>query len=316
MTRILMARILMAPVSEPSGGETSQADPPVGFAVIDKPSGWTSHDVVAKSRGILGTRKVGHSGTLDPAATGVLVLGVGRATKLLRYLSGLPKTYEATIALGVETDSLDADGEVTHIHDMAAPGIDEVVVAAERLTGEMEQVPPMVSAIKVDGRRLHQLAREGKEVERSPRPVTISRFEVSATPDPMVFDALVECSSGTYVRVLAADLGTALGGGAHLCGLRRTAVGPFGIEESHPLESPELLAPEEITRVLTVLNAAEDTVRDIRHGRVLERTRLGLHRDGRGPWAVLDPEGHLLAVYEQHRGNSVKPSMVFAQADQ
>lgn len=298
---------------ERSGGERV-GDPPVGFAVIDKPSGWTSHDVVAKSRGILGTRKVGHSGTLDPAATGVLVLGVGRATKLLRYLTGLPKTYEATITLGVETDSLDADGEVTRTHDMAAPTLDEVAAAAERLTGETQQVPPMVSAIKVDGRRLHQLAREGKEVERSSRPVMVTRFEVSATPDPMVFDALVDCSSGTYVRVLAADLGSALGGGAHLSGLRRTAVGPFGIEESHPLESPELLAPEEITRVLAVLHAGEDTAQEIVHGKVLERTRLGLHSDDPGPWTVLDPAGHLLAVYEQHRGSSVKPSMVFAQA--
>jgi tRNA pseudouridine55 synthase len=280
--------------------------------VIDKPSGWTSHDVVAKSRGILGTRKVGHSGTLDPAATGVLVLGVGRATKLLRYLSGLPKIYEATITMGVETDSLDADGEVTRTHDMVAPTLEEVAAAAQRMTGETEQVPPMVSAIKVDGRRLHQLAREGKEVERSPRPITVTRFEVSATPDPMVFDARVDCSSGTYVRVLAADLGSALGGGAHLSKLRRTAVGPFDIGESHPLESPELLAPEEIARVLAELRVGDDTAQDIIHGKVLQRSRFDLADEDPGPWAVLDPEGHLLAVYEQYREDSVKPSMVFA----
>lgn len=289
-------------------------DPPVGFAVIDKPSGWTSHDVVAKSRGVFGTRKVGHSGTLDPAATGVLVLGVGRATKLLRYLSGLPKTYEATITLGVETDTLDADGEVTRTHEMAAPSIEEVVAAAQRMTGEIEQVPPMVSAVKVDGRRLHELAREGREVHRSPRPVTVTRFEVAATPDPMVFDAVVDCSSGTYVRVLAADLGSALGGGAHLSRLRRTAVGPFGIGESHPLESPELLAPEEITRVLAVLRVDGGTAREVVHGKVMERESLGVHSGDRGPWAVLDAGGHLLAVYEAHRGASVKPSMVFAVA--
>jgi tRNA pseudouridine55 synthase len=280
--------------------------------VIDKPSGWTSHDVVAKSRGILGTRKIGHSGTLDPAATGVLVLGVGRATKLLRYLTGLPKTYEATIVLGVETDTLDADGEVTRTHDMAAPTLEEVAVAAQRMTGQTEQIPPMVSAIKVDGRRLHQLAREGKEVERSPRPITVTTFDVSATPDPMVFDARVDCSSGTYVRVLAADLGSALGGGAHLSKLRRTAVGPFDIMESHPLESPALLAPEAITRVLGELRVDGDTAQDIIHGRVLQRSRLGVRNSDPGPWAVLGPEGHLLAVYEQYRQDSVKPSMVFA----
>lgn len=306
-----MTRAPTAPVPDNSGRERAGV-PPVGFAVIDKPSGWTSHDVVAKSRGILGTRKVGHSGTLDPAATGVLVLGVGRATKLLRYLTGLPKTYQATITLGVETDSLDADGEVTRTHDMVAPAFDEVAAAAERLTGESEQVPPMVSAIKVDGRRLYQLAREGKEVQRGPRPVTVTRFEVSATPDPMVFDALVDCSSGTYVRVLAADLGSALGGGAHLSSLRRTAVGPFVIEESRPHESPELLAPEEITRVLAVLHTDEDTAGDIIHGRVVQRTRLGLRSEHPGPWAVLGPDGRLLAVYEQYREGSVKPSMVFA----
>lgn len=291
---------------------THGGDPPVGFVVIDKPSGWTSHDVVAKSRGVLGTRKVGHSGTLDPAATGVLVLGVGRATKLLRYLSGLPKTYEATITFGVETDTLDSDGEVTLTHDMAAPSVEGVAAAAHAMTGEIAQVPPMVSAIKVDGRRLHQLAREGKEVQRSPRPVTVTRFEVSATSDPMTFDAIIDCSSGTYVRVLAADLGVALGGGAHLSALRRTAVGPFGIEESHPLESPELLAPEELTRVLTALHADDDTSKEIVHGSVMERRRLGLRSDDAGPWAVLDAGGHLLAVYEEHRGDSVKPSMVFA----
>lgn len=293
-------------------GREQAADPPVGFAVIDKPSGWTSHDVVAKSRGVLGTRKVGHSGTLDPAATGVLVLGVGRATKLLRYLSGLPKTYEATITFGVETDTLDSDGEVTLTHDMAAPSVEEVAAAAHAMTGQIAQVPPMVSAIKVDGRRLHQLAREGKEVQRSPRPVTVTRFEVFATSDPMTFDAIIDCSSGTYVRVLAADLGVALGGGAHLSALRRTAVGPFGIEESHPLESLELLAPEELTRVLTALHADDDTSKEVLHGRVMERRRLGLRSDDAGPWAVLDAGGHLLAVYEEHRGDSVKPSMVFA----
>ena len=205
---------------------------PTGLCVVDKPAGWTSHDVVAKARGMLGTRKVGHAGTLDPLATGVLVLGVGRATRLLTFLTGASKTYEATISFGTETDSLDADGEVTATHAM--DGLDPAAVraAAASLTGDLMQVPPMVSAIKVDGRRLHQLAREGKEVERAPRPVTVSRFDVAPTDDPMVWTAVVDCSSGTYVRVLAADLGHAVGGGAHLAALRRTAVGPFTLDDA------------------------------------------------------------------------------------
>lgn len=288
------------------------ASAPTGFAVVDKPPGWTSHDVVARTRGVLGTRKVGHSGTLDPMATGVLVLGVGRATKLLRYLSGLAKTYEATITLGVETDSLDADGEVTRVHDMAAPDIGSVRTAAAGLTGEQDQVPPMVSAVKVDGRRLHRLAREGIEVDRAPRRVEVTRFDVAPTDDPMVLGAVVECSSGTYVRVLASDLGSALGGGAHLSGLRRIAVGPFGIESAHSVEQPELLPVETIDRVLDVCRVDAPTAQDMAFGKVLARSRLGLRDAGPGPWAALGPDGGLVAVYETHSEGTVKPSMVFA----
>jgi tRNA pseudouridine55 synthase len=284
--------------------------------------------VVAKCRGILGTRKVGHSGTLDPMATGVLVLGVGRGTKLLRFLSGLPKSYEAEIRFGVETDSLDADGEVTVVHDMAPPeqaGIDR---AAAELTGDILQVPPMVSAIKVGGTRLHQLAREGKEVAREPRPVTVQRFALSPTADPMVWTARVDCSAGTYVRSLAADLGRALGGGAHLQALRRTAVGPFGIDEARPMDDARVLPPPAVTRVLDTVVVDADLARLVANGRVLDRDALGVPAEAPGPWAVLGPaegcaEGAaagaaagpagdrpLLAVYEAHRGDSVKPSVV------
>ena len=145
-------------------------DGPTGFAVVDKEAGWTSHDVVAKARGVFGTRKVGHSGTLDPAATGVLVLGVGRGTRLLRFITELEKTYVAEAVLGVETDSLDADGEVTATHDMASVTIEDVQRVAQQFVGDIEQIPPMVSAIKVDGKRLHELAREGKTVERQAAP--------------------------------------------------------------------------------------------------------------------------------------------------
>ena len=283
-----------------------------GLAVIDKPAGWTSHDVVAKCRGIFGTKKVGHSGTLDPMATGVLVLGVGRGTRLMRFLSGLPKTYEAGIAFGVETDSLDADGEVTATHQMAAPTEEGLAAAAAELTGDIRQVPPMVSAVKVGGRRLHQLAREGKEVRRDPRPVTVSRFELAPTEDPMVWRASIDCSSGTYVRVLAADLGHALGGGAHLCELRRTAVGPFGVEEAEPMESATVLPLAEIARVLQPVGTGEEQAALVANGQVLSLDSLGVPAGSTGPWAVLGPDGTLLAVYEPHRSGYAKPMVVTA----
>lgn len=290
----------------------TSATPAEGLAVIDKPGGWTSHDVVAKLRGVLGTRKVGHSGTLDPAATGVLVVGVGRCTRLLQHLGGLPKSYEATIRFGVETDTLDAEGRVTAVHDMDPPDIEEVAAAASHLTGSLDQVPPMVSAVKVGGRRLHELAREGKEVTRPARRVVVTRFDLVATADPMCWTARVDCSAGTYVRVLAADLGRALGGGAHLSALRRLAVGPFTLAEAHPLEEPVVLPPSAITRVLDPVTVVPDVVAHVRHGKVLDRGDLGVPADAAGPWAVLDETGKLLAVYVAHRGASVKPSVVLA----
>jgi tRNA pseudouridine55 synthase len=292
--------------------EESPTAAPDGLAVIDKPAGWTSHDVVAKLRGILGTRKVGHSGTLDPAATGVLVVGVGRCTRLLQHLGGLPKSYEATIRFGLETDTLDADGQVTAVHDMDPPGLQEVAAAASRLSGTIEQVPPMVSAVKVGGRRLHELAREGKEVTRPARSVEVTRFDLAPSEDPLRWTARVDCSAGTYVRVLAADLGRALGGGAHLCALRRLSVGPFTLGEAHRLEEAVVLPASEITRVLDPVAVGLDVAAQVRHGKVLDRRDLGLVPDAVGPWAVLDDAGSLLAVYVAHRGSSVKPSVVLA----
>ncbi len=283
---------------------------PNGFVVVDKPSGWTSHDVVAKSRGIHGTRKVGHSGTLDPMATGVLVLGVGSGTKLLRFMSGLDKTYEARIHFGVETDTLDAEGRVVARHDMPAPTAQEVQRGADRLTGDLMQVPPMVSALKVGGRRLHELAREGKEVHREPRPVTVGRFSTSPTRDPMEFSALIDCSAGTYVRVLAADLGAALGGGAHLSALRRLRVGPFGAAESHPMESAPVLPLEEVGRLMPTVEVDPELAAAVGNGAVLTRGRLGVSEEDDGPWAVLAADRGLLAVYEAHRGDTVKPAVV------
>ncbi len=288
---------------------------PSGVAVVDKPAGWTSHDVVAKARGLLGTRKVGHSGTLDPDATGVLVLGVGRATRLLQFLSGLDKRYAGEVVLGVATTTLDASGEVVGTWDMSGVGLDDVRRAAAGLTGEIDQVPPMVSAKKVEGRRLHELARAGVEVERPPVRVRVDRFEVGEPVEPGVYPIEVTCSAGTYVRSLAADLGAALGGGAHLRALRRLAVGPFTIEEAVPLEqlAPErLLPPDEALRGRPRATGHHDTPARGRNGRGREEAAHGGVPGEPGPCAVVDRTGELLAVYVRHRGDTLKPAVVLA----
>ena len=279
-----------------------------GIVILDKPAGWTSHDVVAKSRGVLGTPRVGHSGTLDPDATGVLVLGVGRATRLLRFLQGLPKSYSCEVVLGVETSTLDAAGEVTASHDMSAVTPAAVEAAAATLRGDILQVPPMVSAIKIGGRRLHEMARAGEEIERPPRPVRIDRFDLEPTDDPMVYRAIVECSSGTYVRVLAADLGRALGGGAHLRNLRRTSVGAFTLDDATPLASVEVLPMAEAVRGFPVVRVDEAVEAQVRVGAVLDAETLGVA--GQGPWPVLSSGGELLAMYEPHGAGRVKPIVV------
>ena len=279
--------------------------------VVDKAAAWTSHDVVAKLRGVLGTRKVGHAGTLDPDATGVLLVGVGKVTRLLRFLSAAGKAYEAEVVLGVETSTLDASGEVTATHDMTGLDDDRVRAAAAGLVGDILQVPPMVSAVKVGGKRLHELARQGIEVERDARPVTVARFDVAPTDDPLVWRAAVECSSGTYVRTLAADLGTALGGGSHLRALRRTRVASFGLHEAVPIESvsvERLLSPSEALRDLVAVEASTEVADAVAHGKVMGLDVLGVAGDG--PWRVLGPDGDLLAVYEAHREATAKPAVV------
>ncbi|HZQ27124.1 MAG TPA: tRNA pseudouridine(55) synthase TruB [Acidimicrobiales bacterium] len=275
-----------------------------GLAVVDKAAGWTSHDVVAKCRGIFGQRRIGHSGTLDPDATGVLLVGLGRVTRLLRFLTDLPKSYTGEVVLGVETATLDAAGAVTATHDMSVTPA-EVAAAATRFTGRIEQVPPMVSAVKVGGRRLHELARAGVEVEREAREVTVSRFDTAPTADPLVYRIEVGCSSGTYVRTLAADLGAALGGGAHLRNLRRTAIGSFGVAEARPLDA---LSPDTVLSPATALRDYPSLVLDpatVANGRVLDL-------DLAGPTAVVSPEGALLAVYEPHGPGRAKPAVVVA----
>ncbi len=267
----------------------------------------TSHDVVAVCRRQLGERRVGHAGTLDPDATGVLLVGVGSVTRLMRFLSGADKSYTGEVVLGAETATLDAAGMVTGRYDMAVT-LDDVRGAVDaHLVGAIEQVPPMVSALKVGGRRLHELAREGIEVDRAPRPVTVHRFAVAATADPLVYRIAVDCSAGTYVRSLAADLGHLLGGGAHLRGLRRTAVGTFTEAEARPLDALELLAPRTAVRDLDAVTVDAETAARVIHGAVLD-----LGAPGNGPWAVLDAGGELLAVYERHGTATAKPAVVLS----
>jgi len=270
--------------------------------VVDKPSGWTSHDVVGRCRRIYGQRRVGHSGTLDPGATGILIVGLGRATRLLRFLTDLPKQYVGEVVMGVSTSTLDDEGQETGRWEMSEVTDREVRSAAAGLTGRVLQVPPMVSAVRVGGRRLHELARQGIEVEREPRPVTVHRFDVDPTGEPGVWRAEVTCSSGTYVRVLAADLGVALGGGAHLRRLRRTAIGSFGLDAASPLDAIEQDPPAAVLSPAAALvdypsvRAASDVAELVRHGRPLAPEQLGV--EGPGPWAVSGPDGDLLAVYE------------------
>jgi tRNA pseudouridine55 synthase len=281
----------------------ADADAVTGLAVVDKEAGWTSHDVVARCRRIFGQRRVGHAGTLDPDATGVLLVGLGRATRLMRFLTALPKTYEGEVVLGTATDT------------MAGTGLAEVRAAAAGLTGAIEQVPPMVSAVKVDGRRLHALARQGIEVERAARPVTVHRFEVDPGPSPEVFRIEVECSSGTYIRVLAADLGAALGGGAHLRNLRRTRIGSFGVGEARPVDEltpAVVLTPAQALRDLDQVMVPLDVQQHVARGLPLDRVPLGVTGDG--PWGLVDDRHRLLAVYEATDTDRIRPSVVLQSA--
>ncbi|MER5867781.1 tRNA pseudouridine(55) synthase TruB [Kitasatospora sp. NPDC002040] len=292
---------------------------PDGLVIVDKPEGLTSHGVVAKLRWLAGTRKVGHAGTLDPMATGVLVIGVERATRLLGHLMLTAKTYEATIRLGQDTVTDDREGDVTSSAD--ASGIERAAIDAgiAGLTGEIMQVPSKVSAIKIDGKRSYARVREGEEFELAARPTTIHSFVVheqrSAVAEdgtPVIdLDVTVECSSGTYIRALARDLGAGLGVGGHLTALRRTRVGPYGLESARTLEQLE-----EKLEVLPIAEAAAaafprwdvdaEQARLLAHGMKLAAPGLGVD----GPIAVFDPEGRFLALIEEKAGHA-KPVAVF-----
>jgi len=293
--------------------------------VVDKPAGWTSHDVVARLRRVYGLRRVGHAGTLDPDATGVLLVGVGRSTRLLRFLTESPKVYRGEIGFGVATDTLDAAGAVTERRPM--PSVDAAAVAAAlpAFVGEISQVPPMVSAVKVGGKRLHELARRGEEVERAPRVVRIDRIDVeSFSPGtepgfPRVV-VRVDCGSGTYIRSLAADLGTALGGPAHLIWLRRLQVGPYDLESAATLEGIEaapaaaLRPPLAAVAHLPRIDVDAEVARGVSHGAVFPSALLGGPEPGPGGTvAVVGPGETLLAVY--HRGpTAARPVVVVSAA--
>jgi tRNA pseudouridine55 synthase len=304
---------------------TTRAEPTPGIAVVDKPAGWTSHQVVGRARRLLGTRKVGHAGTLDPMATGVLVLGVGRATRLLGLLSLTDKSYDARIRLGQATITDDAEGEMIWAPGAAELTDADVESAIAVLRGPIQQVPSSVSAIKVNGVRSYARVRSGDEVTLPARPVTVKRFELLGRRDIVVgalpvvdLDVTVDCSSGTYVRALARDLGAALGTGGHLTVLRRNRVGPFTLAEAQPLDSEDLavagrtvpeLAVIELSdvarRCFPTLTLTPEQARDVGYGRRLADVDLP-----HGLTALLTPSGVFLALYRPE-GSAAVPEAVF-----
>ena len=275
-----------------------------GLLLIDKPAGITSHDAVAIVRRTTEVKKVGHAGTLDPMATGLLVLGLGRATRLLRFLGDLPKTYEGTFRLGVETNTLDAEGDMTGESPVAVTDAEVARAMAAKL-GESSQAPPAFSAVKVGGRPLYDAARRGEMLRAEPRTVRVDRFDLIERNGVDV-DFVAVVSGGTYVRVLAADVGSALGCGAHLTRLRRTAIGPFAVEDaSPPDEAGDLLPLERAVAHLPRLDLEPEEARVARHGSILGPAGI------EGPYAVFDPDGALVAIYRDD-GPKARPEMVLA----
>jgi tRNA pseudouridine55 synthase len=285
-----------------------------GLIVVDKPAGVTSHDVVARVRRLAGTRRVGHGGTLDPMATGVLVIGVGRATRLLTYVIGSDKEYAATIRLGQTTVTDDAEGDVVESTRTDAVTDEAIRAGLAALTGEIDQVPSAVSAIKIDGRRAYRRVREGEAVALPARRVTLYRLDVGAirrdVPYVIDVDVVVSCSSGTYVRAIARDLGVALGVGGHLTALRRTAVGRFTIAEAvtmgvlaegdNPVTMPIAVAAR---RCFPQREADMEATRVLSHGGPLPAVGIA------GPYAVFDPAGGLVAIVRERDGRA-RPEVV------
>jgi tRNA pseudouridine55 synthase len=286
---------------------TERGPGPTGILLIDKPGGVTSHDAVAMVRRALGTRRVGHAGTLDPMATGLLVMGVGRATRLLRFLGDLTKVYEGTMRLGVETTTLDADGRVTRETspvDVTDDAIDDAIAAK---LGATAQRPPAFSAVKVGGRPMHEAARKGELLEAPARIVRVDRFERTARSGEDV-SFVCEVSGGTYVRVLAADVGAALGCGAHLISLRRVAIGPFDVSDAVDPRDPG--EPEPLERAVGHLprfSLEPEEAIAASHGRILAPASI------EGPYGVYDPDDRLIGVYRDD-GGKARPLVILAPA--
>ena len=284
-----------------------------GLVIVDKPGGLTSHDVVARIRRLAGTRRVGHAGTLDPMATGVLVVGVEKATRLLGYLTLTQKQYEATIRLGQSTSTDDAEGELTFTASADQVSTETISKAVAELTGEIQQVPPAVSAIKVDGQRAYKLTRAGAAPELKPRPVTVYEFAVTGirpAGDLLDVDATVRCSSGTYIRALARDLGRKLGTGGHLTAVRRTRVGGYGLDAARTVD--QLAERFEVMPLAEAAAAAfprrdlsADEARRLAHGGRLAAAGTP------GPTAAFAPDGSLVALLAEQDGQA-RPLVVFA----
>lgn len=264
----------------------------LGLLLIDKPIGWTSHDVVGKLRRVLGTRRIGHAGTLDPLATGLLVVAVGPATRFLQYLPLEPKEYVGTFKFGEETDTYDAEGEVVEAATVPADLWDRVSASLGQFRGEIEQLPPLYSAVKQDGKPLYRYARSGQEVERRPRRVTVHEFEAIQADWPDV-DVRIVCSGGTYVRSLAHDLGKVVGCGAHVAALRRTGVGAFRLEGAC---HPESASPDRLIPLATALASLPSLP--------LDATAAGAVRNGRAVASALFEEGAMVALID-HRGEII-----------
>lgn len=291
-------------MSSGAAGAT-KAPAPEGLLLIDKPRGMTSHDVVDVVRRALGTRRVGHAGTLDPLATGLLAVGVGRATRLLRFLSDLDKTYEGTARLGEETDTLDAEGTIVATSEVRVTR-EAVVRAAAEMVGESHQTPPAFSAVKVGGRPLYRAARRGDPVEAPARRIRVDAFEVLDFDGERDVDVRITCSSGTYVRVLVADLGRALGCGAHLRRLERTRIGPFALGDATPPDAPGTpLSLERAVAHLPRIDLSAEEADAAGHGRILGPGGMA------GPYGVFSPDGRLIGVYRDD-GAKARPQVILA----
>jgi tRNA pseudouridine55 synthase len=278
-----------------------------GLLLVDKPGGITSHDAVDMVRRALGIKKVGHAGTLDPMATGLLVMGVGRGTRLLRFLAGLAKSYEGTFLLGIETDTLDAEGAITRRMPAGDMTEERVRRAMAALLGESMQRPPAFSAVKVGGRKLYEAARAGERLDVAERSIRVDRFDLERFASPEVHFS-VRCSGGTYVRVLASAVGEALGTGAYLTGLRRTAIGPFDVREARPPNDPgDPLPLERGVGHLACVRLDHEEAVAASHGRILGPAGIA------GPYAVFAPDGRVLGVYRDE-GTKARPEVILAPA--